>query len=100
MKLLWTDSALADLESIRDYIARDSAVYAARFLGRLVEAVEILDRFPEMGAVVPEYRNVRQLVYRKYRVLYRVRGDAVEVLALVHGSRDLTSWERPPWDIA
>ncbi len=102
MKLIWTELALADLESIRDYIARDSAAYAARFLGRLVEAAEILERFPETGAVVPELQvyAVRQMLHRGYRLLCRIAAARVEMLAVVHGSRDLTSWERTRWDVS
>ncbi len=102
MKLLWTDLALGDLESIRDYISRDSAAYAARFLGRLVESAEVLERFPEMGAVVPELRvyAIQELLYRGYRLLYRTNDDHVEILAVVHGSRDLATWERTRWDVS
>jgi plasmid stabilization system protein ParE len=54
MKIVWTEPAVADLESIRDYIARDSGFYALQFAGRLVEAVETLESFPERGRKVPE----------------------------------------------
>ena len=32
MNIVWTDPAILDLESIRDYIGRDSEYYAARFV--------------------------------------------------------------------
>ena len=42
MKVVWTITALADLDAIHAYIARDSAYYASRFAGRMVRAVRIL----------------------------------------------------------
>ena len=54
MKIEWTEPAISDLEGIRDYIGRDSEYYALRFIGRIIEAVERLVYFPEMGRRVPE----------------------------------------------
>jgi len=48
---------LRDLEGIRDYIAIDSARYAALVIERIVNGVERLSTFPESGRMVPE-RNV------------------------------------------
>jgi plasmid stabilization system protein ParE len=42
MKLEWTEPSLLDLENIRDYIAKDSEYYAARFIARIVDAAETL----------------------------------------------------------
>jgi hypothetical protein len=36
VKLVWTVPAVADLRSIRDYIRRDSGLYASRFIGRII----------------------------------------------------------------
>jgi hypothetical protein len=36
MKIEWTEPAISDLESIRDYIGRDSEYYASRFIGRII----------------------------------------------------------------
>lgn len=54
MKLTWTEPALVDLESIRDYIKKDSEYYANQFIDRIIDAVENLEQFPEMGRRVPE----------------------------------------------
>ena len=54
MRILWTEPSLQDLESIRDYIKRDSEYYASLFIERIIEVVERLETFPEMGRRVPE----------------------------------------------
>ena len=48
-RLEWTEPALADLENIQDYIARDSAEYADALIERLILSVEQLESFPESG---------------------------------------------------
>ncbi len=49
MLIEWTDPALEDLESIRDYIAKDSPYYARNFLEQLFDATGKLENFPEIG---------------------------------------------------
>ncbi len=49
-RILWTEPALVDLEAIRDYIARDSDVYAAATVERILEAVERIGAFPRAVA--------------------------------------------------
>ena len=74
MKIEWTEPAVLDLESVRDYIRIGSEYFAARFVERILEAVENLAEFPEMGRSVPEadQENIRELVFHNYRIMYRV----------------------------
>jgi len=101
MKLIWTDPSIEDLRSIRDYIARDSEHYAADLVEQVILSVERLLQFPRLGRVVPEAQdeNIRELLYRNYRIMYRILGKRIEILTVVHGSRDLTSRRTPPWEI-
>jgi toxin ParE1/3/4 len=100
MKLVWTEPAAASLEAIHDYIARGSAFYADVFVERLILAAQSLRELPERGRMVPEYRHpdVRELLFQHYRILYRLAPDRIEILAIVHGARDLARMPRPPWD--
>ena len=92
MKLIWTDPSIEDLRAVRDYIGRDSDYYAADLVEQLVLSVERLLRFPKLGRVVPEAQdeNIRELVHQNYRIIYRIAGERIEILTIVHGSRDLT----------
>ena len=89
MKIEWTEPALLDLESIRDYIATGSEHFAARFIERVIEAVEKLTTFPKMGRNVPEAaeENIRELIFNDYRIMYRVERERILVLTVVHGAR-------------
>ena len=73
MKIEWTEPAISDLDSIRDYIARDSEYYADIFIEKIITAVENLEEFPEIGRIVPEAeeRNIREILFHNYRIIYR-----------------------------
>ncbi len=100
MKLVWSEPALADIESIRDYIRRDSEFYAGRFINRIIEAVETLVELPARGRLVPEADdpNTRELLFQNYRIMYRLEDARVIILAIVHAARDWTQKEVKPWD--
>jgi plasmid stabilization system protein ParE len=100
MKLVWSEPALADIESIRDYIRRDSEFYAGRFINRIIEAVETLVELPARGRLVPEADdpNTRELLFQNYRIMYRLETARIIVLAIVHAARDWTRKDIKPWD--
>jgi len=85
----WTPQASDDLESIAEFIAVDSAEYASLFVMDVVEAVERIGRFPEIGRVVPEARKMdaREVILGNYRIVYRQRMGAVEIITIYHTSR-------------
>ena len=101
MRIEWTEPALDDLRAIRDYIAKDSRFFAMRFVERIFEVAERLQEFPEMGRRVPEaeQESVRELIFRNYRIIYRVETHRVVILSLVHGSRNFTGAILKPWEI-
>jgi len=80
---------LDDLEAIREYIARDSDRYARLFVQRVVRVAESIPQHPLLGAVVPEYQReeLRERLFQNYRVVYRVLGEVVEIVTIVHAAR-------------
>ena len=102
MRLEWTDPAVEHLAGIRAYIACDSETCAADFVARIVRVAEQLIPFPRLGRSVPEAFDpeVRELIFRSYRILYRVREERVQVLAILHGARDLGRMFPKPWDVS
>lgn len=87
----WTVGARRDLGAIVEYVGQDSLTYAAATAGRIVAAVERLRRHPRLGRLVPEFENptIRELIVGNYRVVYRLEGERVGIIAVVHGGRDL-----------
>jgi plasmid stabilization system protein ParE len=49
MKIVWTDPAVEDLRELHSYIARDSAVYASEFIGRIISAAESVLSHSKVG---------------------------------------------------
>lgn len=87
--LHWSQQSLRDLEAIRAYIAEGSPLYADLFIRRIVAAVERLTAFPESGRIVPE-RNateIREVIVKPYRIVYRVRPGVVEIVTVFRASR-------------
>ncbi len=89
MVIRWSVTASNDLEAIHEFIARDSAYYAAQVCADIVDAVDGLAGFPERGRVVPEvpHAGFREVIVGSYRVVYRLGEEAVEVVTVFHGAR-------------
>ena len=90
MKVALTPEALADLKEIGSWIARDNARRARSFVkelsGACMSLAEQPRRFPY---VFPSGEPpVRKRVHQGYLIFYRVETDAVQILRIVHGSRD------------
>ena len=88
-KLIWSSRALADLNAACEFIARDSPRYAHLFAERIVAMIETIPQHPWLGAVVQEYRmeEIRERLFQNYRIVYRFRGDVVQIAAIVHAAR-------------
>lgn len=88
-RLIWTEPALADLESIADYIALDKPDAATRYVQQVFAAVERLVRFPKSGVVVPELPRLpyRQVVVTPCRIFYRLEGADILVVFVMRGEQ-------------
>jgi toxin ParE1/3/4 len=101
MKIVWTEPAVEDLRELHAYIARDSETYASGFVERIIVAADRLADYPKVGRVVPETNDedVRELLYQRYRIIYRVKRDRIEMLSIIHGARDLEEIKPAPWEV-
>jgi toxin ParE1/3/4 len=89
MTLLWTRRAIADVQAIKQFIAKDSPHAAQLVAQRLVAAVDRLILFPQSGRMVPELTDpqIREVVQGSYRIVYRVTKEQVHVLTVHHAAR-------------
>ncbi len=90
-RVTWSPEALDDVEAIAEYIERDSPIYARAVVQKILAATRKLQRFPRAGRTVPELGDeaTREFLVYSYRVIYRVRDEAVLVAAVIHGRREL-----------
>lgn len=99
IRIEWTDPAVADLQTIVTYIARDSVVYADTMAEQIISSCETMAAFPQRGRVVAEAGNpkIREIIVEPYRVIYRIKRSHLEILAVIHGARDVWGMKRKPW---
>jgi len=92
VKVIWTDPAIEDLKSIKDYISRESEVYALRFVERIINRVDQLINFPRSGRIVPEFEieTLRELIEGNYRIIYKIKPDHIGITRVHHAKMLLT----------
>jgi len=88
MKLIWTQEAIDRLFEIEDFISTDSPKRAHEFVDEIIEHAEtLLPEAPSAGRMVPEIKNtgIRELIFKKYRIVYRVNKNNIEILTVFEG---------------
>ena len=96
-EVLLTQGAEQDLAAIYDYIAVfDCLAKANDVLEQLQVLAESLSRFPERGSYPDELatlgiKEYRQLIFKPYRVIYRVIAQQVVIYVIADGRRDMQS---------
>ena len=95
MKVRWTHRSTRHLVEIYEYIAQDSPLYAKRIIDQLSRRSEHLGTHPKSGRKVPEYESedIREVIEGRYRIIYRVMPNQIDILAVIHSAR------MPPSDI-
>ena len=96
-KIIWSDTAIADLEEIWAYLAERSPQAATRVGRGILAHVRVLANFPYIGPTYPRGSKgtLREIVVRPYRIFYDVSEEfqRVEILHVWHGARDEPTFE-------
>jgi toxin ParE1/3/4 len=89
MKVYWTQNAIEHLVNIYEYIALNSPTYAKRMADKITRRSEQIADHPFSGRKVPEYdaEDIRELIEKPYRIIYRIKQDQIDVVAVIHGAR-------------
>lgn len=90
------ESAVGDLQGIRDWYASQSAPdVGERLIREILAALDQLAEFPASGRVVPEFEQpwLRELIRPPFRVVYRVDGERIRVVRVWRSERLMP--ERP-----
>ncbi|MEA3241692.1 MAG: type II toxin-antitoxin system RelE/ParE family toxin [Pseudomonadota bacterium] len=76
---------------IAEYIAKDKPTVALDWVDKIFQKVDILKSSPELGRVVAEIRrkDVRELIFGNYRVIYRVEKTSISIFTVRHGKQIL-----------
>lgn len=88
-QITWDPVALDHLEGIANWIAKDSQSAANRLVQRIFKRLERIEMFPLSGGFIAEddRQIYREIIQGNYRVIYRVDGDRVLIVAVYHAAR-------------
>ena len=89
-ELIWSPTAIKDIQNIAEYIGKDSLIAASNMVERFFEKAEILTKYPTIGTPTPELKdnNYRQILCSRYRIIYKfVSESEVHILTIHHQAR-------------
>lgn len=89
MTVIWTREALEKLNEIEEFIGTDNPERAETFINYLIERGESISQNPKIGRTVPDISNpeIREILVKKYRIVYRIKKDKIEILTVFEGHR-------------
>lgn len=89
MKVHWAINAIGHLANIYKYISLNSPTYAKRTVDKITRRSEQIADQPYSGRKVPEYdaEDIRELIEKPYRIIYRIKPDQIDVVAVIHGAQ-------------
>ena len=93
-KIIWSPSALDDIDAIAEFISRDSVFHASLFIDRLFETTDKILLHPSIGRKIPEIgrNDCREIIYGSYRIMYKIEKNNTWITGVIHGARN---WKAP-----
>lgn len=89
MRVHWTINAVDHLANIYEYISLNSPTYGKQMVDKITCRSEQIADHPLSGRKVPEYeaQDIRELIEKPYRIIYRIKKDQIDVVAVIHGAQ-------------
>lgn len=93
-QIIWTESALSDLDVIAEYIALDKPSAAIHLVQKVFSSIERLQQFPELGRKPPELKKSRylEIIVNPCRIFYRVEGEKLYILYVMRSESKLRKY--------
>ena len=93
-KVIWTKNAEYDLEEIIEYLKTDSIKVAKDIFFEIKKQCNSLSIFPTSRRIVPELQHIgilpyRELIYKRWRIVYKIESEKIYILIVVDSSRDI-----------
>ncbi len=88
MRVRWLTRAIESLIAARNYIAQDNPKAAEEFFSYVIVSTTHLEQYPQIGRT-GRVHGTRELVLVKYPYIvpYRVKGEEVQILRVLHSAR-------------
>ena len=92
VEIRWSPLAIEDYDSLIRYYEKTTPKFAQNLAKKIIYIIENLTKFPKMGRIVPELeiKEIREIIYRNFRIIYRLKKDILEIARIIHGSRILS----------
>ncbi len=89
MVIRFSKQADKDLQNIQDFIRKDSYYNSMLVIEKILVKINTLLKYPEIGRVILKTNNavLWQILVYKYRIIYKIDGDFVEIVTLHHSAR-------------
>ena len=88
----FAESAVQDLEAIKCWYAEQAVPEVGdRLVAEIVDRIEALRDHPEMGRMVPEFRQafLRELIQAPFRIVYRHEQGTIRIIRVWRSERQL-----------
>jgi|GEM_PF-2344070 len=89
--VIWTDNAISHITEFIDSAREDTEEITKSYMNKLVDYTDILETMQELGKkiefAISDY-EIRQMIYKKHRVIYHVKDNDIVVLAVLHTRLD------------
>lgn len=88
MVINWTNSAMKDLQCFRE---NTKVINVTDYIFALIENVNLLLEYPQAGKAYFYAHNllIRQLIYKKHRILYYVDEDIIHIISIIHHRQNI-----------
>lgn len=90
--VVWTDNAILHITEFIDEAKEGTEETAKAYMRKLVDYTDILETMSEIGKktnfFISDY-EVRQMIYKKHRIFYNIKGRDVVILAIIHTRLDV-----------
>jgi len=93
-KVVWTDSALLELDLFAQYIALDKPNAAKKLVKTILNTTKQLELFPESGRIPPEisHLNYLEIIIKPCRIFYRIDSNKVYIVYIMRSEQDLKKY--------
>ena len=90
MKISFSESAIDDLQNIKDYYSQeDVPEIGNNFVLSIFEHVETLKEHPDIGRIVPEFNlpHIREIIHAPFRVVYLREKSSIKIIRVWRNER-------------
>jgi len=90
-QIRFSELSRADLQQIYRYVSNDSLARGRKLVVEITQCCEqTIAEYPQIGRVRSEiWHDLRSLVFKRYVIFYREVDEAIEIVRILHGSRDV-----------